>query len=74
MRPLIPFSLLIPFASATVAAPSDSFYANWCEKQATVEQVAQEARAGHITVCIEELEEADRNPNAGKKKKDDEEG
>lgn len=75
MRSLILFSLLIPFASAAVAesAPSDSLYGNWCGSQATAEKVPQEERARHIAACVEALEEADRNPDAGKKKKDDEE-
>ena len=75
MRSLILFSLLIPFASAAVAesAPSNSLYGNWCGSQASVEKVSGEARERHIAACIEALEEADRNPDAGKKKKDDEE-
>lgn len=74
MRSTITLLLLIPLTSTTVAVPSDSLYGNWCDNQATTEQVPPEERAKHITACIETLEEVDRNPNAGNKNKDDEEG
>ncbi|GAB6040305.1 hypothetical protein [Endothiovibrio diazotrophicus] len=67
----LPLTLLL-VAVAAQAADSDSPYAGWCARSASVEQVPAAEQEAHVARCIESLEEADRNPDKGKKK--DEEG
>ena len=68
--------LLLSAVTSTVAAEptrADSLYAKWCDRQSGVERVPPEERARHIAQCVEALEEADRNPDAGRRDKGREE-